>query len=132
MQYMDMDYYKVLGLERSATQDEIKRAFRKLARKFHPEVSKDPATEAPLSRRNASPRRPSSRRGKVSPAKTITSRSATRSISLRVPEVDDTGHVVRRDRILNVQIPKGVTEGQHVPLNGQAAPGIGGMPVDDL
>jgi curved DNA-binding protein len=36
---------------------------------------------------------------------------ATRLISLRVPEVDDTGHVVLRDRILNVHIPKGITEG---------------------
>ena len=57
---------------------------------------------------------------------------ATRSISLRVPEVDDTGHVVLRDRILNVQIPKGVTDGQHLRLNGQGAPGIDGMPAGDL
>jgi curved DNA-binding protein len=33
------DYYKTLGLSRDATQDDIKRAYRKLARKYHPDVS---------------------------------------------------------------------------------------------
>ena len=40
------DYYKVMGLTRDASQDEIKRAYRKLARKYHPDVSKESDAEA--------------------------------------------------------------------------------------
>jgi len=35
------DYYKILGIERSADEKQIKTAFRKLARKYHPDVNKD-------------------------------------------------------------------------------------------
>jgi curved DNA-binding protein len=198
------DYYKVLGLERSATQDEIRRAFRKLARKFHPDVNKEPDAEARFKdvgeayevlgdaeKRAAYDQlgkdwkagqefRPppdwdtgfefsgatsgrgefsdffgalfGSMRGRAGPFQreaTFRARGedhharievdlhdafsgATRPVSLRVPAVDDTGHVVLRDRVLNVQIPKGVTEGQHIRLKGQGGPGIGGAPSGDL
>ncbi|MGR9087264.1 MAG: DnaJ C-terminal domain-containing protein [Gammaproteobacteria bacterium] len=40
------DYYKIMGLTKDASQEEIKRAYRKLARKYHPDVSKLPNAEA--------------------------------------------------------------------------------------
>lgn len=44
MEYID--YYKVLGVERSSSQAEVKKAYRRLARKYHPDVSKEADAEA--------------------------------------------------------------------------------------
>jgi len=59
-------------------------------------------------------------------------RGATRTLQLQVPEIDAQGRVAERTRMLQINIPKGITAGQQIRLAGQGAPGIGGGPSGDL
>jgi curved DNA-binding protein len=205
------DYYATLGVERSATQDEVQRAYRKLARKFHPDLNKagdaearfkevgeaykvlkDPERRAAYDavgkgatpgqdfepppdwdsgfefsgsdfgsadamsgsdffealfgarsgrggagRAGARPRAGGAMRGEDHHARIVIDladayRGARRTLSLRMPVLDAQGHVVLQERQLEVSIPAGVREGQHLRLAGQGSPGIDGGPAGDL
>jgi curved DNA-binding protein len=202
-----------MGVERDATQDVIKRAYRKLARKYHPDVSsesdaetrfkevgeayevlKDPEKRAAYDelgsqwkagqdfrpppgwdagfefseggrgraedfgfsdffeslygqqqtgqgRGRASQRGGGQRsmrmRGQDHHARVLVDledsyNGATRPITLRMPEVTPDGHVVTRNRTLNVRIPKGIRLGQQIRLAGQGGMGSGGGEAGDL
>src|SRR3569832_382856 len=192
------DYYQALGVEKSAPADEIKKAYRKLARKYHPDVSKEPdaekrmqevneayavlsdtekraASDPPGRRPRAGPApqpppdwdagfefsgadagdmsdffanlfgrasrarnaRGAHMRGEDHHAKIVIDladsyHGTTRAITMRSPATDESGHVVLKERMLNVTIPKGVREGQHIRLAGQGSPGFGEGPPGDL
>ncbi len=187
------DYYKVMGVARDATEAQIKQAYRKLARKYHPDVSKEKDAEARFKEvgeayevlRSAEKRAaydqlgqgprpgtdfrpppdwdagfefsgsgardtpysdffeslfggrgaagPDRQRGAFHPgrgddhhAKVMLDLDATlqggaRQLTLRVPEIDAEGRLTTKDRVLNVQVPKGILPGQHIRLAGQGA-----------
>jgi len=39
------DYYETLGVDRNASEEDVRRAYRRLARQYHPDVNKDPGAE---------------------------------------------------------------------------------------
>ena len=201
------DYYTVLGVEKTATAEEVKRAYRKLARQYHPDLNKDEKAEEkfkeigeandvlsdPEKRAaydqlgqnyqagqdftpppdwdqgfeftggptggNAQPedfsdffadlfgkaqrqsqsgqRQPNfDARGQDHHARIAIDiddsfTGGKRQITLKMPELGPDGHVAFKHRKLDVSIPKGVREGQHIRLKKQGAPGYGqGEPGD--
>ena len=199
------DYYQIMGVARDATQDEIKRSYRKLARKYHPDVSKESNAEERFKelgeayevlkdtekraaydqlganwkggqefrpppdwkagfefRGTGSPgsntpdysdffsslfgqnfsasgaeHRTFNARGEDHHARILISiedscQGTTRAITLQIPMVDAQGHVATKKRVLNVNIPKGIREGQHIRLSGQGSAGVGKNKAGDL
>lgn len=207
------DYYQLLGLARDASADDIKKSYRKLARKYHPDVSKeaqaearfkeigeayevlkDPEKRAAYDRLGANWRagqdfqpppdwnagfetRGRGARGQSAGQDDYSDffetlfrqgfasggagrgdqgaqrqfhahgedhhariqieledayRGATRSLNLRLPQMDAEGRVTMRERTIEFTVPKGVRAGQHIRLAGQGGPAIGQGKAGDL
>lgn len=56
----------------------------------------------------------------------------SKTISYKIPSMDQQGHRTETVKSLNIKIPKGVTSGEKIRLKGQGAPGINGGPSGDL
>lgn len=200
------DYYKTMGVTRDATQDEIKREYRKLARKYHPDVTDDPegekrfkeigeayavlkdtekraaydqlganwkagqdfnpppgwdegfefsGTENGFSGAGGAgfdgghysdffeslfgnayaqggfaggrgqPAQAQDKHARIAIDLHDSYNGSSRTISLGIPEVTADGHVITRERKLNVKIPKGIRNGQTIRLAGQGGAGDG-------
>ena len=172
------DFYKILDIPEDASPADIKRAFRKAARKYHPDINTGPEAEAafkdvnaaydvlkdPEKRaaydqmRQAPPRGRSQnwdnagysfsgggfsdenpfadifetlRRQQAAPDMQArveidiadAYRGAARDLHLRMPVMGPDGQLRMEDRRLRLDIPKGVTEGQHLRLSGQGQMG---------
>ncbi|WP_305909680.1 DnaJ C-terminal domain-containing protein [Methylomarinum sp. Ch1-1] len=199
------DYYKIMGVSRDASKDEIKRAYRKLARKYHPDVSKEPDAEARFKEvgeayevlKDPEKRAAYDRLGanwkagqdfrpppdwdkgfefhsggftdadasgfsdffeslfggglfgrgfqranfnvrgqdtfaKISIDLEDAFNGATRNINLRNTELGEDGRPHVKTRSLNVHIPRGIRQGQHIRLSGQGGAGSGQGKAGDL
>ncbi|WP_433217931.1 DnaJ C-terminal domain-containing protein [Dactylosporangium sp. CS-047395] len=146
------DPYEVLGVPRSAGREEIQRAYRRLARRHHPDVSAEPGAEERFKEINAAYRvlvaraqkRPERYRGGMDDLSGGLFRGA-RGADLRAEvtvgvEVAFIGGRQRvtvggpagRPRQYDVHVPAGVADGERLRLPGRGEPGVRGGAAGDL
>lgn len=210
------DYYAALGVEQTATPEQIQHSYRRLARKYHPDVSKEPDAEArfkdvaeayqalkdpekraaydEIARRYrhgqsfdpppgwnsgfefrgrgdgegfggtggdfdadrfseffaslfgrpmhgtrarggahaGAPAGGGDRHARIEIDLEDAYQGAQRTIALQVPVIGPQGQASLQERQLDIRIPRGIHEGQHLRLAGQGDPGTGGQPAGDL
>src|SRR6266850_1649524 len=120
------DYYEVLGLSKTATEDEIKKAFRKLARKHHPDVNPgDKSAEEKFKELNEAYEvlsDPEKRKRYDQLGQNWKAGADCKGTGKKDDKVCPTcrgGGVVSRPKSLEVKIPAGVRQGSVIRLAGE-------------
>ena len=151
---MARDYYDILGVSKNASQDEIKKAFRKKARQYHPDVNKDNPKEAEAKFKEANeayevlsdetkkaPNCHGSGQeaviqntpfGRMQSVRTCSRCHGTgKSIEKPCSKCRGTGEMLAKRKI-SIKIPAGVDSGSRLRVANEGEPGILGGPKGDL
>ena len=137
-----IDYYKILGVDKSASQDDVKKAYKKLARKYHPDLNpNDPDAHRKFQEINeanevlSDPEKRKKYDQYGENWKHADEFEAQQQQYRQYQNGQGGGaywSITVNGKNLRITIPAGIADGQTIKLRGQGGPGVNGGPAGDL
>ena len=149
-----IDYYKILGVDKGASQDDVKKAYKKLARKYHPDLNpNDPDAHRKFQEINEANEVLSwsssgdgsefsdffeqmfgGLGGRGGRNHGFRGQDYTTELQVSLADAAQTHKqiITVNGKNLRITIPAGIADGQTIKLRGQGGPGVNGGPAGDL